>query len=265
MLNFVLAIVEEPRPHDLASLSVDERFGREIRVVDPRHAAVIIRNESVVRLVVIADVILTSLVMTDKKKEMFWVEKAALKGDVDSQLKMAEAYLTGNGVKKNKKMAAEMYEKAAVSGNQDAAIKLVYSYGTGKGMKKDESQCLMWFNRLSLENQLEVAEDFDENPKIKCTIGLVINMYEEIAKTKNYEAMKRFAELSVDYRGYDNAVKALNLLENANNVSYSTKNADVYMLWGKLHERQGNIGEAISCYRNSGTQEGRERAIMLNR
>ena len=203
--------------------------------------------------------------LNDKKKEMFWVEKAALKGDVDSQLKMAEAYLTGNGVKKNKKMAAEMYEKAAVSGNQDAAIKLVYSYGTGKGMKKDESQCLMWFNRLSLENQLEVAEDFDENPKIKCTIGLVINMYEEIAKTKNYEAMKRFAELSVEYRGYDNAVKALNLLESAKNVSYSTKNADVYMLWGKLHERQGNIGEAISCYRNSGTQEGRERAIMLNR
>ena len=203
--------------------------------------------------------------LNDKKKEMFWVEKAALKGDVDSQLKMAEAYLTGNGVKKNKKMAAEMLEKAAVYGNQDAAMKLVYGYGTGKGMKKDESQCLMWFNRLSLENRLEVAEDFDENPKIKCTIGLVINMYEEIAKTKNYEAMKRFAELSVEYRGYDNAVKALNLLESAKNVSYSTKNADVYMLWGKLHERQGNIGEAISCYRNSGTQEGRERAIMLNR
>ena len=59
--------------------------------------------------------------LNDKKKEMFWVEKAALKGDVDSQLKMAEAYLTGNGVKKNKKMAAEMLEKAAKMEFEEAA------------------------------------------------------------------------------------------------------------------------------------------------
>ena len=58
--------------------------------------------------------------------------------------------------------------------------------------------------QVNLENQLEVAEDFDENPKIKCTVGIVINMYENIAKQNHYGAMKKFAELSVEYRAFNN-------------------------------------------------------------
>ena len=201
----------------------------------------------------------------DEKKEAYWYGKAAENGDANAQYTMGQFYENGHGVKKNKKAAAAMYEKSALSGNQEAIKKTVYNYETGYGVKKDESQCLMWFKKLNLENQLEVAEDFDENPKIKCTVGIVINMYENIAKQNHYGAMKKFAELSVEYRAFNNAVDAINLLERANNISYSTRNADSYMLFGKLYEREGRIGQAIECYRNSGTQEGREKAEMLNR
>ena len=203
-------------------------------------------------------------VTPDAKQEMYWCMKAANNGDPESLLRMSEAYQKGIGVKKNKKLAFQMIELAASNYNEEATKKLVYSYGTGKGVKKDESKSLMWFKRLNFENQLEVAADFDKNPKIKCTVGIVMNMYEHLAK-KNYQAMKRFAELSVEYGKEYHAIDAINMLESATHVDYSRRNADIYMLWGKLRERQGRIGDAIQCYRNSGTFEGSKRADYLNR
>lgn len=203
--------------------------------------------------------------LNDKKKEMYWVEKAAIDGDVASQVRLAEAYLKGEGVKKNKKRALFLYETAAENGDEEAIKELVYGYLTGKLAKKDESTSFMWFNKLGVQDQLEVAEEIESNPKIKCSLGTLVNMYEEIAKQKDEEGMKRYAELAVEYCIEKDAIDALNLLEKYWKVDYSKKQAFTYMLWGKLHESNGRIGQAIECYRNSGTNEGRERANMLNR
>lgn len=95
--------------------------------------------------------------------------------------------------------------------------------------------------------------------KLRQTVFAIIEEFFEVNGS-----WKRYAELCVKYRSYDKAVEALNILDRAE-VDYSTKNADVYMLWGELHESKGNIGQAIECYRNSGTQLGREKASRLNR
>lgn len=203
-------------------------------------------------------------VAPDVKKEMYWVAKSAENGDVDSQLRLAYGYQNGIGVKKNKKLAFVMYEKAAEQGSQEAIRELVYCYTTGKGVKKDESECIDWFKKLNLENQLSVTKDFEENPKIKVDIAVLIYMYEIAAEKKHYGAMKKYAELSVKYLPEKNAIDAVNLLEYAD-VDYSIKNADSYMLMGQLHEKYGRIGQAIECYKNSGTTIGKERASMLNR
>lgn len=202
--------------------------------------------------------------INDKKKEMYWLEKAALNGDVNSMFRMAEAYQNGESVKKDKKKSFEMYIKAAELGNQDAIKKAVYSYITGKGVKKDAKQGIDWYKRLNLENQLSVAKEFEDNPKIKVDLAVIIVMYQTVAEKKHYGAMKRYAEYAVEYLSEQKAIDALNSLEGAN-VDYSTKNADTYMLWGKLHESNGRISQAIECYRNAGTPEGREKASKLNR
>lgn len=202
--------------------------------------------------------------INDKKKEMYWLEKAALNGDVNSMFRMAEAYQNGESVKKDKKKSFEMYIKAAELGNQDAIKKAVYSYIMGKGVKKDAKQGIDWYKRLNLDNQLFVAKDFEDNPKIKVDLAVIIVMYQIAAEKKHYGAMKRYAEYAVEYLSEQKAIDALNCLEGAN-VDYSTKNSDTYMLWGKLHESYGRIGQAIECYRNAGTPEGREKADKLNR
>lgn len=203
--------------------------------------------------------------LNDKKKEMYWVEKAAIDGDVASQTRLAEAYLTGNGVKKNKKRALFLYETAAENGDEEAIKELIYGYITGKLAKKDESTSFMWFKKLSVQDQLEVVDDIYSNPEIKRSIGTVINMYEHLAKQKDEEGMKKYAKLAVNYCTEKDAIDALNLLEKYWKVDYSSKMAFTYMLWGKLHESKGRIGQAIECYKNSGTKEGRERADILNR
>jgi TPR repeat protein len=202
--------------------------------------------------------------LNDKKKQMYWVEKAAISGDLNSQLILADAYQNGIGVKKDKKKAFAMYKMAAELGNQDAIKEVVYSYITGKGVKKDGAEGIDWYKKLNLENQLSVAKDFEENPKIKVDIAVVIVMYQIAAEKKNYGAMKKYAEFAVKYLPEKKAIDALNLLDDAD-VDYTIKKSDGYMLWGQLHESYGRIGQAIECYKNSGTPKGRERAEMLNR
>lgn len=202
-------------------------------------------------------------VAPDLKKEIFWTTKAAANGDADAQFRLSQAFMDGEGVKKNKKMASDMCMKAATQGHQNATMDLIFRYATGTGVKKDDERCVYWFRKLNPEMQLKTAKSF-EDANIKGSLHIVIYMYKYLAQMKqDYSAMKRYAELSVKYLPHDKAVDALNLLESAN-ADYSIKNADVYMLWGELHESEGKIGQAIECYKNSGTPQGKEKAKSLS-
>jgi hypothetical protein len=56
------------------------------------------------------------------------------------QLKLAEAYLFGEGVPEDFSQSAAWYRKAAEQGNADAQFKLGEMYGNGEGVPQDHAQ-----------------------------------------------------------------------------------------------------------------------------
>lgn len=72
-------------------------------------------------------------------------------GDVQAQLKLGQAYQSGNGVPKDDQQAAEWYSKAAEQGNAEAEFNLAVMYLTGQGVKQDDQQALKWFLKAARE------------------------------------------------------------------------------------------------------------------
>ena len=194
----------------------------------------------------------------DAAKGVEWYTKAYKAGNLIAKEKLGYFYLNGLHVKKDNKLAKEILKKdekllsgiknnkklkiaileaeAAELGNQEAIKELVYRYTIGAGVKKDERQSLKWFDELNADNQLKTAKNFDEGD-IKCSIGLVIAMYERVCQF-SYSTMKRYAELCVRYLSYNKGLEALELLRRAN-ADYSTKSADISMLQGILNKKRG--------------------------
>jgi TPR repeat protein len=69
----------------------------------------------------------------------------AERGSVDQEIKLAEAYLTGNGVAKNPELATHGYEKAAQSGNPEAQNLVGQFYQDGVGVPVDPVRAFHWY------------------------------------------------------------------------------------------------------------------------
>jgi uncharacterized protein len=69
----------------------------------------------------------------------------AERGSVDQEIKLAEAYLTGNGVAKNAELATYWYEKAAQSGNPEAQNLVGQFYQDGVGVPVDPVRAFHWY------------------------------------------------------------------------------------------------------------------------
>lgn len=130
--------------------------------------------------------------LNDKKKEMYWVEKAAIDGDVESQIKMAEAYQDGIGVKKDKKAAAAMYERAANQGNVGALIKMVYAYSYGNGVKKNYNTADKYFRMLPHQIAFEIANSIFWGHDVKKNKELGLAFFLHAGQMGNKEAMKEY-------------------------------------------------------------------------
>ena len=131
--------------------------------------------------------------LNDKKKQMYWVEKAAVSGDLDSQLIMAEAYQNGIGVKKDKAKAVEMYERVAEHGVKDAYIKLALAYGYGDGVKRDLEKAQVYHMKLDTEAAAKLADDVFWGHGVKKNKKLGLLFYYQAGykgdekSAKNYE------------------------------------------------------------------------------
>lgn len=131
--------------------------------------------------------------LNDKKKQMYWVEKAAINGDLDSQLIMAEAYQNGIGVKKDKAKAVEMYERVAEHGVKDAYIKLALAYGYGDGVKRDLEKAQVYHMKLDTEAAAKLADDVFWGHGVKKNKKLGLLFYYQAGykgdekSAKNYE------------------------------------------------------------------------------
>ena len=79
----------------------------------------------------------------DWKKE---VQKAAEKGNIDSQEMLGSMYLLGKGVPQDDKQAVTWYRKAAEQGYAKAQNNLAVLYAMGQGVPQDYKQAHAWFS-----------------------------------------------------------------------------------------------------------------------
>ena len=80
------------------------------------------------------------------------LEVTAEKGIVEDQVKLADLYFNGAGVKKDYKKAAYWAGKAAERGQPAAQNKLGYLFFHGLGVEKDYFEAIKWYVRAARQN-----------------------------------------------------------------------------------------------------------------
>ncbi len=73
-------------------------------------------------------------------------QKLAAKGDAQAQFRLAQAYESSTGVKKNSRKAVYWYQLAAVAGYTQAQYKLATLYWYGKNLAQNYKFAFDWFN-----------------------------------------------------------------------------------------------------------------------
>ena len=84
-------------------------------------------------------------VTKNEKLALTWYERAASKGDLDSQIRVAEIYFNGIGIKEDKQQAFNWYLEAAKQGHLDSQIIIAEMYFNGIGVKEDKQQAFNWY------------------------------------------------------------------------------------------------------------------------
>ncbi len=82
----------------------------------------------------------------------------ALGGSAEAQCRLAELYMSGEGIMADKKQNAaegfKWYEKAAEQGLTEAQHELGMCYAAGAGVKKDKQEALTWFEKAANNNHI---------------------------------------------------------------------------------------------------------------
>lgn len=196
----------------------------------------------------------------DTEQGLYWCSKAANNGDSNAQLRMADAYQYGIGVKKNKKLAFQMIERAASNGNQEAIIRIVLCYATGYGVKKDYDYCEIWAEDLSTDRLYDLAQTFEYGRGLKANKEVAIRLYEILANKKHFNAMASLAKLYISLGYYQKAEMVIGRLHS---IDYSERDESMYLL-GLLDESQGWIERALLKYKESRKPEAIERYNKLH-
>jgi TPR repeat protein len=71
----------------------------------------------------------------DPSKSLYWLEKAAAQGHVQSQVSAGQLYLEApEGIARNERRAARWFRQAAERGNAEGQFRLAMAYTTGSGV-----------------------------------------------------------------------------------------------------------------------------------
>jgi TPR repeat protein len=85
----------------------------------------------------------------DEKLAAEWLRKAAERGHLKSRILLAAMYREGVGVAKDEVQAVHWTREAAAQGDAAAQYSLAMSYATGAGLAKDEQRAAIWFLRAA--------------------------------------------------------------------------------------------------------------------
>lgn len=75
------------------------------------------------------------------------IQEKAQGGSIEDEIKLGSAYLAGNGIVQDEKLAAYWYEKAANSGDPVAQKQIGYLYEVGIGVPRNPERAVRWFER----------------------------------------------------------------------------------------------------------------------
>lgn len=79
--------------------------------------------------------------------EISRLRERAEAGDADAQFQLGKAYLNGNGVAQDDKLALAWYNKAVEQGNSAAANQLGLMHRLGRGVEKNEEEAVRWYHK----------------------------------------------------------------------------------------------------------------------
>ncbi|MEI6534821.1 MAG: tetratricopeptide repeat protein [Verrucomicrobiaceae bacterium] len=88
----------------------------------------------------------------DEKQAADWLQKAAAQQHLPSMNALGTMAEEGVGLPKDLKKAFEWYEKSAKYGFALAQLNLADCYDQGKGVEKDEKQAISWLSRAANQN-----------------------------------------------------------------------------------------------------------------
>lgn len=90
----------------------------------------------------------------DKTEAARWFRKAAVKGNVDAQWRLAILLHDGDGMELHAREAEDWFRKAAEQGHADARYQLARMYHEGDGIPRDGKQAIYWYRKLAEEDSV---------------------------------------------------------------------------------------------------------------
>jgi hypothetical protein len=96
-------------------------------------------------------------VAKDVRLARHWAEKSALQGDKEGQHVLGLISLAGLGVLQNFKAAIRWFEKAAQQNHAEAQYRLGVIYQKGYGVAVDKTKAHFWFNLAAAQGHLEAT------------------------------------------------------------------------------------------------------------
>ncbi len=181
--------------------------------------------------------------------------KAAL-NDRRAQLDLAQAYLTGMGVKENSELLFYWLAKAAESASAEEQYLLADMYKKGVGTKQNNRQAKYWHEQSANNGytiaQYKMGKEYWEDDQYEQAIH-----WFNIAAENNYlNAVKRLGEIYTDsestYYSIDKAIKNFKKGANAGNKEIQFELAKLYYYDCSIED---NLHQAYEYYKLAASQD----------
>ena len=167
-------------------------------------------------------------VKKDYVEAVKWLKGPAESGNIEAQLKLADCYYEGNGVERYYVEAVKWLKNPAESGNVEAQFKLGDCYYNGNGVKKDCNEAVKW-----LKNPAESG-----NADAQCMLGNCYFSGDGVKKDFN-EALKWWGRSAA----LGNA-EAKEKMERNGNPFRNAKVGD-FVKFGRYPQESGNESQPV--------------------
>jgi TPR repeat protein len=170
----------------------------------------------------------------DEKKALYWYEKAATLGDLNSQLEMGWAYLLGRTLEKNITTAAKWFELAAKAGSAEAQYIFGVMNAVGMGAPLNDAAALQWYAKSAAGG----------DPEGENALGIRYHWGKGVAQ--DYKLALKWFTAAAEKNHPDAQYSLATMYSKARGVPLSFDNA--YKWYAKAAEGNSMNGQFMSCF-----------------